>query len=100
MRAILTAILILSTAAPAFAESRKQRIARCAAQADIVGQAVEMRQKRKSEKKVKAALAETVEAKYAPSIPMLVGWVYTLNRKDLTPEIKGEFQDQCAAYKP
>ena len=100
MRLFLSAILALAVAFPALAETRKERAARCAAQADIVAQAVEMRRKMKSEKKVRAALGQTIDAKYAPSITPLVGFVFTLPRKDLKSDVAGAFTKQCEAYKP
>ena len=100
MRLLIAAIVILATALPVLAETRKKRAKRCAAQAEIVGQAVELRQKRRSEKKTKETiLAETDEA-LAPSVPLLVGYVYTLNRKDLKLDVRGAFEEQCNAYKP
>lgn len=100
MRHLIAAALILSTAAPALAETSKQRAKRCAAQSEIVAQAVEMRTKRKSEAKAKAALLETTDEKLAPSVPILVGYVYTLNRKDLKADIPTAFREQCSAFKP
>ena len=100
MRLFITAVLITATALPALAETKRQRIKRCTVQAEIVGQAVEMRQKRRSEKKVKAALLEDIDEAFAPSVPLLVGYVFTLNRKDLKQDIQGAFQEQCAGYKP
>ena len=46
MRRLAVATLTLAAAFPALAETDAERAARCAAQAGIVGQAVEMRQKR------------------------------------------------------
>ena len=100
MRPLATALLILATAMPALAETDAQRAERCAAQAQIVGQAVEMRKKRQSETKVKDSLLAEVDAKLAPSVPLLVGYVFTLNRKDLKLDVAASFAEQCTAYNP
>ena len=100
MRLLIIACLTLATAMPAAAETAKERAERCAAQAAIVGQAVEMRTKRKSEDKVKETILETIDPRYVPSVPMLVGYVYTLHRKDLKLDVQASFEAQCNAYKP
>jgi len=99
MRHLIAVALIATTALPALAETRKQRETRCAAQSEIVAQAIEMRQKRKSEAKTKEAILETLDASLAPSVPILVGYVYTLNRKDLKQDIPGAFKTQCSEFK-
>ncbi len=99
MRLLFATALITVTALPALAETDKKREARCAAQSEIVAQAVEMRQKRKSEAKVKEAILEGVDEKLAPSVPILVGYVYTLHRKDLKEDISGAFKQQCSDFK-
>lgn len=98
MRHLITAALITVIAVPALAETRKQREARCAAQSEIVAQAIEMRQKRTSEAKTKEAILEGLDEKLAPSVPILVGYVFTLNRKDLKQDIPGAFQKQCTDF--
>lgn len=100
MRIAITAALILATAAPALAETRKQRKKRCLAQSEIVAQAVEMRLKKKSEAKTKAALLDGADKKIAPSVPILVGYVYTLAPKDLKADVPAAFKEQCSAFKP
>ncbi|UYV38648.1 hypothetical protein N4R57_06255 [Rhodobacteraceae bacterium D3-12] len=100
MRPLIAAALILAIATPALAETKRQREKRCTAQSELVAQAVEMRSKRKSEAKTKAALLETADESLAPSVPILVGYVYTLNRKDLKADIPKAFREQCSAFKP
>lgn len=100
MRSFLAAALMLPIAAPAFSETEQDRAERCAAQSEIVAQAVEMRQKRRSEARTKAAILDTTDDRLAPSVPLLVGFVYTLNRKDLKLDVTGSFLEQCTAYKP
>lgn len=100
MRRILVAALALAIATPALAETQKQRDKRCDAQSQIVGQAVELRLKRRSEAKAKAAIIETVDAKLANSVPVLVGYIYTLPRQELKTDVKGAFIAQCKAYQP
>lgn len=100
MRHLLILFLGFGMALPAHAESTKARKARCAAQGEIVSQAVEMRKKRKSEATVKETILAEVEEAYAPSVPLLVGWVYTLNRRDLKADVTGDFTKQCNAFKP
>ncbi|KAA0916728.1 hypothetical protein [Aquicoccus porphyridii] len=100
MRSIFAAILMLSIATPALAETAKERAARCAAQSEIIVQAVEMRQKRRSEARAKKTILETTDDRLAPSVPLLVGFVYTLHRSDLKRDVRGSFLEQCNAYKP
>lgn len=99
MRAFLAAILILPIAAPAVSETEQERADRCAAQTEIVLQAVEMRQKRRSEEQTKNAILDTTDEGLAPSVPLLVGFVYTLHRSDLKRDVSGSFLEQCNAYK-
>ena len=100
MRRLIATALVLATAVPALAETEKEREYRCVAQSQIVAQAVEMRQKRKSETKAKAAILEVTDEKLAGSVPLLVGYVYTLHRKDLKQDISGAFKQQCSDFKP
>ena len=98
MRSLIVAALIAATALPALAETKKQRETRCAAQSEIVAQAIEMRKKRTPEAKAKQAILEGLDAKLAPSVPILVGYVYTLHRKDLDHDVPGAFQQQCTDF--
>ncbi len=91
MRSILAAILMLSMSTPALAETDKERAARCAAQTEIAAQAVEMRQKRRSEARTKKTILESTDERLAPSVPLLVGFVYTLHRSDLKRDVSGSF---------
>ncbi|MDQ2089443.1 hypothetical protein [Marimonas arenosa] len=99
MQRFVIAALVAAIALPAAAETRKQRETRCAAQAEIVGQAVEMRKKRSSEAKVKEAILAETDTVYAASVPILVGYVYTLHRNDLKADVRGAFEEQCNAFK-
>ncbi|PIE13556.1 MAG: hypothetical protein CSA70_04590 [Rhodobacterales bacterium] len=96
-RFLVPALILAAT--PCFAETKKQRAARCEAVSEIMGQAVELRQKRKSEKKAKAVILETVDEKWATTVPILVGHVYTLPRKDLKTYDKDVVLEQCNAHK-
>lgn len=86
-------------AGAATAETAKERAARCAVQGEMVAAAIEMRLKRQSEKKVKAALAESADDSMQEAVPLLVGYVFTLSRKDMkTLDIPTAFTEQCAAF--
>ena len=99
MRPILAAALILSLAAPALAESRKQREERCAAQSEIVRQAIEMRQQKADEVRVQEAILAGADERLAASVPILVGYVFSLGEDDLKQDVPAAFAEQCAAFK-
>lgn len=97
----LIAALIVSTASSAFAEGKGARKKRCAAQTEIVSQSVELRLGDKTETDANTTIFEEggIAKKYAPSISLLVGYIYTLERADLGPNIVEAFHDQCLAHK-
>jgi len=90
------ALALMTLPLAASAETAEEREARCTAQGEIMAQAAEMRVARRSEKRAKAELLETVEERMKPSVPILVGYVYTLNRKDLKDlDVQATFVEQC-----
>ncbi|RFP88830.1 hypothetical protein DZK27_07940 [Rhodobacteraceae bacterium 63075] len=91
-----TALALMTLPLAASAETAEEREARCAAQGDIMAKAAEMRLERRSEKRAKAELAETVDEQMKTSVPLLVGYVYTLSRKDLKGvDVRANFVEQC-----
>jgi len=90
-----------TTATTAQAETAKERQARCEAQGAIVTKAVEWRLKRKSETKAKDEIKASTEEALQGAIPLLVGYIYTLPRKDLKAnDVPAVFVAQCAAFEP
>lgn len=90
------ALALMTLPFAALAETAEEREARCAAQGDIMAMAAEMRLERRSEKRAKAELLETVDEQMKTSVPLLVGYVYTLSRKDLKGvDVRANFVEQC-----
>lgn len=91
-------------AAPsAQAETEAQRDARCAGQALIVARAVDLRASGADQASATAQLEGSdsgIDPKYAPSVSVLVGWIYTLPTDQLTAETATAFQTQCQGFKP
>jgi len=85
------------------AESDADRAARCAGQSQIVLRAVELRGDGSDQNGAVARLEGSdsgVDPKYAPSISVLVGWIYSLPADQMTAETAAAFQTQCLGYKP
>ncbi len=99
MRPLIAAVLITATALPASAETDKQRQARCAAQSGIVAQAIEMRKENTPEAEAQQAILDGMDEKLAPSVPILVGYVYSLESDAMQQDITGAFKQQCADFK-
>jgi len=94
-RAILFAIPFLA-ATPALAQNSGS--AGCAATAEIVADAVEMRSGGADKAATSKALANgDVEPKYADAVVPLVEWVYTLPEDQLTDEASTAFHAACLA---
>ena len=90
-------------ASPASAESDAERAQRCAGQANIVARAVDLRADGTDQGAALSRLEASdsgIDPKYAPSVSVLVGWIYTLPTDQLTPETSIAFQTQCLGYKP
>ncbi len=88
---------------PVLAESDAERAQRCAGQANIVSRAVDLRADGADQGATLARLEASdsgIDPQYAPSIAVLVGWIYTLPTEQLTPETSIAFQTQCLGYKP
>ncbi len=102
MKHLIGMTLALMTAAGgALAETADERQARCEAQGEIMAQAAEMRLARRSEKRARAELLETVAEEMKTSVPIVVGYVYTLDRKDLKgADVRASFVEQCAGFVP
>lgn len=101
--ALTTAMLLAFGGTAAIAETDAERAARCAGQARIVASAVELRAAGTDEAGATARLEASdsgIDPKYAPSVSVLVGWLYTLPPEQMTPEVATAFETQCLGYKP
>lgn len=100
MHRFAASLIILSLAAPALAETKRQRAKRCAAQADIVQKAVDQRQEDKTAAKASEAITAETDKRIAASVAPLVGYVYALPEADLAQDIRTAFEEQCNGFKP
>jgi hypothetical protein len=101
--ALITASLLVVTGTVAIAETDAERAARCAGQAQIVAQAVDLRAGGTDEAGATSRLEASdsgIDPKYAPSVSVLVGWIYTLPPEQMTAEVATAFETQCLGYKP
>jgi hypothetical protein len=90
-------------ASEAFAETDAERSTRCEGQTMIVTRAVDLRASGTDQPGTIARLEASdsgIDPKYAPSISVLVGWIYTLPTDQLTAETASAFQTQCLGYRP
>ena len=90
-------------ASTALAETDAERAIRCAGQAQIVAQAVDLRAGGGDQAGTIArleAIDSGIDAKYVPSVSVLVGWIYTLPTDQLTAETATAFETQCLGYRP
>ena len=100
---LTTAMLLALGGTAAMAESDAERAARCAGQAQIVARAVDLRAGGADAAATTAQLEGSdsgLDPKYAPSVSVLVGWLYTLPPEQMTPEVATAFETQCLGYKP
>ncbi len=96
---ILACSLGFLLVAPASAETETERQARCEKQGEIIGKASEARLKRTREIKAKEAILGSTEEAYKGSVPILVGYIYTLPRSDLKKaDAKLAFVEQCSGF--
>lgn len=100
---MIWAVLALATASVAHAETKAERMARCAAQTEIVAQALENRAEGRNEnraiRRISRARAD-LDAPYTEAISPLVGWIFSLNAAQLEADVAGEFRTACESYKP
>ncbi|MFD0858735.1 hypothetical protein [Roseovarius aquimarinus] len=91
--------LPLALAVPAAAQTNDaDKAAGCAATAEIVSDAVELRAGgSQRDAAAQAIAAGDTDAKYAEAIGPLVDWVYTLPEEQLTDEAASAFTDACLA---
>lgn len=97
-----TTALAIGTVA-ASAETDAERATRCTGQAQIVSQAVDLRASGTDQAATISRLEASdsgIDPKYAPSISVLVGWIYTLPTEQLTPATATAFETQCLGYRP
>ncbi|WP_439109219.1 hypothetical protein [Lentibacter sp.] len=95
---LTTTVAFMLMTGASTAETAEERTARCEAQGEIVAKAVELRLKRRGEAKAKDEIKATTEEAIQGAIPLLVGYIYTLPRKDLkTNDVPAAFVEQCAA---
>lgn len=103
MLRFLSIAAVLLTAMPVFAETKEQRAERCGAQNAIVVKAIELRLARESEDKAKdIILADEggIDAKYAASVPGMVGLIYSMKRRDVKELDASSFEKACLEYEP
>ena len=101
--ALTTAMLLALGSTAAIAESDAERAARCAGQAQIVARAVDLRAGGTDAAGATAQLEASdsgIDPKYAPSVSVLVGWLYSLPAEQMTAEVATAFETQCLGYKP
>ena len=99
----LTTAMLLALGGTAHAESDAERAARCAGQAQIVARAVQLRADGTDQAGTMTTLEASdsgIDPKYAPSVSVLVGWLYTLPPEQMTPDVATAFETQCLGYKP
>ena len=102
IRPVATGLCLL-LAAPAIAETEAERRERCAAQAEIVEQAVSRRASGAEKPAVAAALTEgeaAVPERYTPSVQPLVDWVFELDPAQLTEAVAPVFEKTCRTVDP
>ena len=95
--------LLSGIGAPVLAETDAERAARCTGQANIVSRAVELRADGADQGAATSRLEASdsgIDPKYAPSVSVLVGWIYTLPPEQMTAEVATAFETQCLGYKP
>ncbi|MCZ0811747.1 hypothetical protein N5A93_05830 [Roseovarius sp. EGI FJ00037] len=88
-------------AALAQTETEAEKADRCAALADVVERSVTARQLGQNASQAKRGLTSgegAVAAKYAPGVPPLVDWIYTLPEEQLSPGLQAAFEKQCLDY--
>ncbi len=92
--------LLLPAFAPstATAETKRAREKRCAEQAVLVGKAIEMRRAESTQAQVLEALADEASRKVVRTVPILVGYVFSLPDEALSDEIPAAFAEQCASF--
>ena len=101
MRPTKVAIMLMTAEQTEKPETAQERKARCEAQGEIVTKAVALRLKRTNETKAKEAIKASTEEALQGAIPLLVGYIYTLPRKDLKAnDVPAVFIEQCAAFEP
>lgn len=107
MRAIALSALCLTSltfsASLASAETDAERATRCEGQAMIVTRAVDLRAGGADQPAAIARLEASdsgIDPRYAPSVSVLVGWIYTLPTDQLTADTASAFQTQCLGYRP
>ncbi|WP_323784977.1 hypothetical protein [Thalassovita sp.] len=99
IRLLCLAALVLAT--PALAETKQQRQDRCAIQAGIVRQAVDLRTRNKSEKRAGKLILKSdpiAGSKYEQNVDVLVDWVYNLPKQQLEPETIVQFETACNEF--
>jgi hypothetical protein len=82
----------------ALAESPEQRAMRCAAQGEVLREAVVLRLRFVSERKAKQNITRATAPEMQGAVPLLVGYAYSLTRKELRQgDLAASFEAQCRA---
>ena len=82
-------------------ETEAEKAERCAALSDVIARSVTARQLGQDLSQAKRGLTSgegAVAAKYAPGVPPLVDWIYTLPDEQLVPGLPAAFEKQCLDY--
>ncbi len=96
--AMSAALVVLGAPALATGDAKATN---CAATAGIVSEAIAQRRADAPMQGVIDFLrsdAAGVDDRYDQTIPVLVGWVYTLEPAQLTPDAAAAFEQQCLDY--
>ncbi|MCM2560780.1 DNA primase [Lutimaribacter sp. EGI FJ00015] len=102
-RFTLAALCLAATSLPALAETGAERAARCAAQTEIVAQAVSLRTEGRRENRAIRQITRDragMDAPYTEAVSPLVGWVFALPDDQLESDVAGEFRAACDGFKP
>ncbi|MFP4326746.1 MAG: hypothetical protein ACLFQL_01965 [Paracoccaceae bacterium] len=90
-------VLALTTLTP---EARADKASDCAAQGEVVAAVVAARQEGIAAEAAGSQLADTLEgraADYAPALPLIIEWVYSLEADQLGSAVAESYEDACKA---
>ncbi len=99
IRPLMLAALLM--APPALAENAAEKQQRCEIQAGIVRQAVDLRAKRKSQKRTTRKIIRSdaiAGTKYESNVDVLVQWVFGLPDDQLSDDAVTAFETACNQY--
>jgi len=100
-RALILA-LAGALAVPAFAETKSEKVDRCATQTGIVEAAIDHRTSKRSQKRAtrKILKSDAIKgSKYEANVDVLVAWVFSLPDGQLNADTVKTFEQACLDYK-